>query len=122
MMADYWMKLIGHVAVDSGQLMLCDPCYIKSQDWEDGPFERAQPNTSGYYPFNYNGVCGATLSDSQAGSMAFESGFEGVAVAFSSGFGDGFYPVYATYVDDPDFGRRIAKVEVVMIDIDEEEE
>jgi hypothetical protein len=30
--------LIGHVAVDSGQLMICDPCYIDSQ-WENEDFE-----------------------------------------------------------------------------------
>jgi hypothetical protein len=27
------IELIGHVGVDSGQLLLCDPCYIDSQ-WE----------------------------------------------------------------------------------------
>jgi len=31
-------KLIGQVAVDSGQLLLCDPCYIDSQ-WEKEDFE-----------------------------------------------------------------------------------
>jgi hypothetical protein len=30
-------KLIGHVGVDSGQLLLCDPCYIDSQ-WEKEEF------------------------------------------------------------------------------------
>ena len=30
--------LIGHVAVDSGQLMICDPGYIDSQ-WENEDFE-----------------------------------------------------------------------------------
>ena len=30
--------LIGHVGVDSGQLMICDPCYIDSQ-WENEDFE-----------------------------------------------------------------------------------
>jgi len=30
--------LIGEVAVDSGQLMICDPCYIDSQ-WENEDFE-----------------------------------------------------------------------------------
>lgn len=30
--------LIGHVAVDSGQLMICDPCYIDSE-WENEDFE-----------------------------------------------------------------------------------
>lgn len=31
-------KLIGHVGVDSGQLLLCDPCYIDSQ-WVKEDFE-----------------------------------------------------------------------------------
>lgn len=30
--------LIGHVAVDSGQLMICDPCYIDSE-WVNEDFE-----------------------------------------------------------------------------------
>jgi hypothetical protein len=32
------IELIGHVGVDSGQLLLCDPCYIDSQ-WEKEDFE-----------------------------------------------------------------------------------
>lgn len=31
-------ELIGHVGVDSGQLLLCDPCYIDSE-WEHEDFE-----------------------------------------------------------------------------------
>ena len=31
------VELIGHVGVDSGQLLLCDPCYIDSQ-WEKEDF------------------------------------------------------------------------------------
>ena len=31
-------KLIGHVGVDSGQLLLCDPCYIDSE-WKQEDFE-----------------------------------------------------------------------------------
>lgn len=107
---------IGHVAVDSGQLMLCDPCYIKSDDWVDQPFQILERNSSEAYPFNYNGACTATTSDNLAGILLFNSGIDGAGVAFASGFGDGFYPVYATYIDHPIFGMRIAKVEVVMIE------
>ena len=32
------IELIGHVGVDSGQLLLCDPCYIDSE-WEKEEFE-----------------------------------------------------------------------------------
>ena len=32
------IRLIGHVGVDSGQLLLCDPCYIDSE-WQKEDFE-----------------------------------------------------------------------------------
>jgi len=32
------LEFIGHVGVDSGQLLLCDPCYIDSQ-WEKEDFD-----------------------------------------------------------------------------------
>ena len=113
---------IGHVAVDSGQLMICDPCYIEANDWQDQPYATLPPNASGVYPFNYNGACSATLSPELAGSLAFNSGNSGAGVAFASGYGDGLYPVYATYVDDPMFGMRVSKVEIVMIQDEEEED
>ena len=31
-------EIIGHVGVDSGQLLLCDPCYIDSE-WREEPFQ-----------------------------------------------------------------------------------
>jgi hypothetical protein len=113
---------IGHVAVDSGQLMICDPCYIKSSEWEEQPYNPTPNNPHGVYPFNYNGACGASLSDEMAGSLMSESGFDSAGVAFASGYGDGLYPVYATYINDPTFGMRISKIEVVMIQDEEEED
>lgn len=113
--------LIGHVAVDSGQLMVCDPCYLDS--WEDqSEWKKESDDENGLYSFSYNGACGATLSDKMAGELKFNAGHIGAGVAFASGFGDGMYPVYATYVIDPDFGKRISKVEIVMIDYNEQEE
>ena len=112
--------LIGWVAVDSGQLMLCDPCYIKSDEWQEQEYKPASINNTGSYPFNYNGACGATLSDKQAGELHFNNGINGAGVAFTTGLGDGHYPVYATYIDDGEWGLRIAKVEVVFLINDEE--
>ena len=73
-------------------------------------------NEAGKYPFTYNGACGATLSDDRAGELGTATG-----VAFSSGLGDGVYPVYATIVDDEFWGKRIAKVEIVMMDTESDE-
>jgi len=104
--------LIGHVGVDSGQLMICDPCYIKADDWADQPYAPANA-VDGKYPFTYNGACGATLNEDSAGQLGtFDTG-----IAFASGYGDGTYPVYATYVNG-----RIASVEIVLISEDEDDE
>lgn len=113
---NFWnAELIGFVAVDSGQLMICDPGYIKDDSKWFGDFNPSNPDENGFYPFNYNGACGATLSEDRAGQLAFDMGHSGAGVAFSSGYGDGFYPVFATYIEDEDWGRRIAKIEIVMI-------
>lgn len=131
-------ELIGHVAVDSGQLLLCDPCYIDSQ-WKDeefadiriykhvktgktlqykvdfpnyatlieeygkdmneliatGEWEQQIPTSA--HGFSYNACCNASLSENGHGQLRFELGHVGAGIAFSTAFGDGFYPVYAKY-------------------------
>lgn len=148
-------KLIGHVGVDSGQLLLCDPCYIDSQwvkeefedlrmyenkitkdrlqylidfnnyqspiekydgknmndllstgEWEELPFGPAE------HPFSYNACAKATLSDDGYGQLKFKMGHEGVGVAFSTAFGDGYYPVYANYDEE----GTLRSVEVIFVD------
>ncbi len=208
--ASKWQK-VGDVAVDSGQLLLCDPCYTISEwrrdltdegayvqyiqenlerigaDWQpvcfaefkgseecsimkeagdtkkapayrhkDGtifycklhgkaptegaigfdhyeqpipaPYGGKTPNQMGADgelkplksgdptgEFSYDGCCEATNSDEQVGELKFTRGHVGAGVAFSSGLGDGFYPVYVRYVDLPTWGRRVAEMRVVMI-------
>lgn len=100
---------IGEVGVDSGQLIITDPCYIDSQ-WKkekleqnkDGSFKPAKNN------FSYPAVCNITLKNPSAGQLNYKMGHPGVAVAFCSGYGDGTYPVYATLNAE---GRYI-KVEI----------
>ena len=95
-------KCIGSVYVDSGQLMITDPCYLTrwiNNEFVDSKLE-APP-----YSYSYDGACNATLSPNKAGSL--ENGF---GVAFSSGYGDGEYPVFATYNKE----GRIVKVEILM--------
>jgi hypothetical protein len=50
--------------------------------------------------FSYDGICKVTLSDNMGGSLNFDLGHEGAAVAFRSGYGDGSYPVYAEIVEN----------------------
>ena len=85
-------ELVGHCRVDSGQILLIDPCYVEGID--------------------YDKICNITLSDSQAG----ETKEMGVAVA--TAFGDGSYPVYATFNRE----NRIAKVEILFAGYEEDDE
>jgi hypothetical protein len=95
----------GSIAVDSGQAMVGDPCYLdKWENWTDGtPFDHEAK--AGEY--GYLGACGVTLKDGygQLGSAE--------AVAFTTGYGDGLYPVYVKLNDD-------GRVGMVVIDFDGE--
>jgi hypothetical protein len=131
--------VIGHVGVDSGQLMICDPCYIDSE-WENEDFEdiRVYKNehtgrTLTYgkdfanyeevipeygktmnvlisehdweivespeakHGFSYNACAKATLSEQGYGELRFRLGHAGAGLAFGTAYGDGVYPVIATY-------------------------
>ena len=153
-------KKIGSVAVDSGQIMVGDPCYlrdfksdefrskriyVKSRESDDGikllddkleygidfnhyeevierygktmnelnstgEWELVQYKPSGDY--SYNGACQATCSPSQAGQLG-----DGLAVVATSGFGDGFYPVHATFLDG-----RVQSITVTFFTDDDDDE
>lgn len=102
--------LIGRCGVDSGQIMITDPCYVIDD---------------GFSEADYQTVCDITLSEESAGPLMYEKGHEGKAVVSSTGIGDGYYPVYATYDDLGDWGERITKLEIDFSDhclLEEEEE
>lgn len=150
--------LIGVCGVDSGQLLILDPCYIKSELQEKnyvdyrcyrdkktgqayiyghGDFENFESPMSDYNgrtpnQLNSDGtwvrdeesnpnkrqegekesvasIAQGTL-ESQFYQLRYAVGHEGLGVAFSSGLGDGTYPVYARKI-----GGRIAEVRIVMI-------
>jgi len=149
-------ELLGHVGVDSGQLMVTDPCYLKQFDNNEyNPKRRyvnkTNPNEIVIWPqdfFNYEddmikdynknmntlinegvfvqlkddkidssysyvGCCHQTCkTDKQGGVLA-----SGLGVAFTSGWGDGSYPVYAYY----DTSGRISKIEIVTIEDEDDE-
>lgn len=97
-------KKIGEVWVDSGQIMIGDPCYLDKWEADDfnGFDESLAKAPTGEY--SYDGACRATsYSDHMSGMLG-----EGLAAVVSSGYGDGSYPVIATFKDG-----RIRKVEVV---------
>jgi hypothetical protein len=100
-------RRIGSVWVDSGQMMLGDPCYLEQWGGHDAAFDRPGE-------YSYAGACTATCSDESAGMLG-----DGLAAVFSTGYGDGTYPVDVTYNSD---GRVVAVTILFDEDADPEEE
>ena len=96
-----WIKR-GKVGVDSGQIMVGDPCYIGADFAGEHDAKPAM---------NYAGACAASLSPKQCGN------FGGGSMAFctSSGYGDGEYPVYVKYNSD----GRVAAIMIRFCEDDE---
>jgi len=122
-------ELVGNIGIDSGQVIIVDPCYLnnwigidkklthtrgirkgnKSYQWEKDftNFDEPLKSESGKTPnglveegwekweknpdlgkFSWNGICQLTM----------KNGFgqlENLAVGSRTGWGDGYYPVYA---------------------------
>lgn len=93
---------VGQIPVDSGQMMLCDPCYIKN----DFANEYQGGRSNG---LNYDGACNATLSEEQYGFMSTNPNGLGLAFASSTGWGDGLYPVF---IRRDKITKRIAEVKI----------
>ena len=103
-----YTKTIGHCGVDSGQLFITDPCYIKHQDQGNGEWNMEWVDTdegrsyktlpdptldSGDKNF-YSKVCEAN-GKSRYGGAEVELG-----VAFGTTHGDGEYAVKGIFDDD----------------------
>jgi len=87
--------LIGHVPVDSGQIMIVDPCYVLNGDVR---FDKDNKTVITNNP--YSRACAASMSDDQAGPFSTDGvGHMTDAVCSSTGWGDGMYPVYVEYED-----------------------
>lgn len=92
--------LIGSFAVDSGQAMIGDPCYL--DDWKnwDRTVDKFEDHADKVGEYGYLGACNATLTNGY-GELK-----QGASVVFNTGWGDGVYPVYAD-IDDEGMVRSI---------------
>lgn len=103
-------ELIGRVMVDSGQIMIGDPCYLR--DWAGHEFNGDGKLPNGQWEYSYDGACNATCSPSGTGEL--QGGF---GVVTGSGYGDGAYPVYVKR----DHNNRVVSV-TVYFDVDHNED
>jgi len=82
---DLDLHYAGWIAVDSGQAMVCDPVYLEK--WNDN--QKEEWNLKGKEgEYSYQGATATTLASS------FGQLEKATAVVFSTGQGDGLYPVY----------------------------
>lgn len=96
------LEYAGSFSVDSGQAIVGDPCYLS--DYDPNTNEPWSPEgKEGQY--SYQGISATTLSKN------FGTVGQGLAVAFSTGYGDGSYPVYVKLNDD-------GRVSMVVIDFE----
>lgn len=93
-MPETYEKKIGVVGVDSGQVLIVDPCYIDSQ-WEKGQDKFAPTGPDEKPVLSYGDVCSVTLDG--PGQIHYRMGHEGAGVASPTAYGDGVYPVFAQY-------------------------
>jgi hypothetical protein len=107
------LVLAGAVTVDSGQIMLGDPCYLDEWQSKYDKFDEYK-NSKGQY--SYLGAAHASLSDEGYGELG-----TGSAVVVSSGYGDGYYPVYVKLNEDNRISMALIDFDNV-IDIEEYDE
>ncbi len=99
----------GSIGVDSGQAMVGDPCYLDNWDTNKNDSWELEGKEGQY---SYQGASATTIA-SNYGELGIAS-----AVVFSTGYGDGVYPVYVQINED----GRVAKVVIDFEgDIDEQD-
>ena len=91
------LELVGSFAVDSGQAMVGDPCYLDGWQTNEGEEWNLEGKIGDY---SYHGASATTIAN-DAGELGI-----GKAIVFNTGYGDGYYPVYVKYNED----GRIVKV------------
>lgn len=107
------LEYAGSIAVDSGQAMIGDPCYLDTwQPWNSDEMKFEDHNlVPGEY--GYLGACNATLTKGY-GELGNAS-----SVVMSTGYGDGLYPVYVKLNED---GRIAMAVVDFTGELNEEQE
>ena len=89
-------KRVGTIGVDSGQMMLVDPCYVLNDSRHDD------------VGADYKDLLDAYEDDYSRETLEFSNG-----IVSSTGFGDGSYDVFIKTSDEGDWGVRVAEMKIV---------
>ena len=109
-------ELVGTCGVDSGQIIVVDPCYVISDERDLDKFKESG---------DYNDV-DATYDEllkerdihkNHNLTDAFKFG-----IVTNTGFGDGEYNVYIKKENQGNWGERVSELKIVFIEDDPEEE
>lgn len=98
---------VGSISVDSGQVLICDPCYLINK-MDEKLYDRV-------FDVKMKDRIKGISVDNQAAEVEECNG-----VTSFTGFGDGGYDVYATITDEGGWGERVSKLEIIFIGEDEE--
>lgn len=107
--------LTGYIAVDSGQAMIGDPCYL--DEWDTNKLQVLNMGTENVGAYSYEGACATTLNSEQGGVLGSNK-----SVVFSTGYGDGAYPVYVQLNEDGRVSMAIIDFENNVSEEEEEQE
>lgn len=83
-------KLLGYITIDSGQVLIIDPCYLGN--WKDGEMDSHDNN-------DYKKTCDLSLSKNKGGEIVV-SPPAGKGVVSTTYDGDGVYAVYKEFDED----------------------
>tara|TARA_B100001245_G_C22447604_1_gene230684 strand:+ start:31 stop:393 length:363 start_codon:yes stop_codon:yes gene_type:complete len=117
-----WTK-IGECGVDSGQIIVVDPCYVISDESDQDKFAESKDYND--LDATYDELLRAYNKDNEnANTIEFKGG-----VVTHTGYGDGCYDVFIKTIKDGQWGERVSALKIVFIpkgddsyDDDEEEE
>jgi hypothetical protein len=97
------LEYIGSFCVDSGQAIVGDPCYLDEWNTNEGDEWNLEGKVGEY---SYQGASATTLENTGTMELGMAK-----AVAFSTGYGDGVYPVWAKFNDE----GRVVKIVIDFI-------
>ena len=112
-------EYVGIIGVDSGQMMLSDPSYVKHFAESDDIVKLNEVIKNGSdNSYSYLGSCSQSNTPQQSGVLVNDIGVA-MGVVCSSGFGDGGYPVYVKRHDFGKWGKRVVEMKIEFVNEEE---